>query len=150
MDDNNGCGCYLILMGIGLLGWIVSGISEDNSGRSSKSTPATQTSTPYIPSYNYIPTIKPLQQTEPVKYRSGTKTPDDAYDEGYAEGYEQGKYDGSHGYSHGYGYDNSSSYYDYYETRYQEGYEEGYDEGYSEGQSDYEEAQEDEESEDEW
>ena len=33
MDDNNGCGCYLILMGIGLLGWIVSGISEDNSGR---------------------------------------------------------------------------------------------------------------------
>ena len=33
MDDNNGCGCYLILMGIGLLGWIVSGIFEDNSGR---------------------------------------------------------------------------------------------------------------------
>ena len=38
MDDNNGCGCYLILMGIGLLGWIVSGISEDNSGRMTRMT----------------------------------------------------------------------------------------------------------------
>ena len=150
MDDNNGCGCYLILMGIGLLGWIVSGISEDNSGRSSKSTPATQTSTPYIPSYNYTPTIKALQQTEPVKYRSGTKTPDDAYDEGYAEGYEQGKQDARNGYSHGANYDDSNSYYDYYETKYQEGYESGYDEGYSEGKSQYyDEDESDEEESDE-
>lgn len=148
MDDNNGCGCYFLLMAIGAVAWIAMNFSQNSSGGSSNTTPATQTSVPYTPPSNYTPTFfESVQQIEPPVRHSSTKKPDDAYDEGYADGYEQGMDDGRNGYRHGANYDDSSSYYDYYETKYQEGYECGYDEGYSEGKSQYEDEEESDEEE---
>lgn len=74
---------------------------------------------------------------EPPKIRTGSVSPDGAYDEGYDEGYEHGLDDGKRGRSHGYSYDESNDYYNHYETMYEEGYEEGYNEGYDEGKSYY-------------
>lgn len=49
---------------------------------------------PYTPPpSNYTPTYSepvPVQQTVPVRYSSGAKTPDDAYNEGYDDGYSEG------------------------------------------------------------
>lgn len=42
-----------------------------------------------------------MQQTELVRYGSGAKAPDDAYNEVYDDGHEQGIEDGTNGYSHG-------------------------------------------------
>lgn len=47
MDDNNGCGCFLILVAVGFIAWIAMTVSKNSSGSSSNTTPATQTSTPY-------------------------------------------------------------------------------------------------------
>lgn len=145
--DKDGCGCYLILVGIVAVAWIATTIFKNSSGGSSNTPPATKTSTPYTPPpSSYTPTYTvPVQQTEPVRYSRRAKTPDDAYNEGYDDGYEQGREDGRNGYSHGANYDDSSDYYDYYETKYQEGYESGYDDGYSEGESQYEDEEESDE-----
>ena len=114
MKDNEGCGCYIILAAIGFIAWIAMTVSKNSSGGSSNTTPATQTNTPYTPPPSiYTPTnSEPVQQTVPVRYSSGAKTPDDAYNEGYDDGYKQGKEDGRIGYSHGANYDDSSDYYD--------------------------------------
>ena len=113
-EDNDGCGCYLILIGIAVVAWIAMTISKHSSSSSSNTPPATQTTTPYTPPpSNYTPSYsEPMQQTEPVGYSSDAKTPDDAYNEGYDDGYEQGKEDGRNGYGHGANYDDSSDYYD--------------------------------------
>ena len=41
MDDNNGCGCFLILAAIGFIAWIGMTASKNSSGSSSNTTPAT-------------------------------------------------------------------------------------------------------------
>ena len=118
------------------------------SNSSDSITPNTPDNVPYTSPSNDVPTYSaPVQQTEPVRYSNGAKTPDDAYNEGYSDGYEQGNEDGRNGYSHGANYDNSSNYYNYYETMYQKGYESGYADGYSEGESQYEDEEESEEDE---
>ena len=88
MKDNEGCGCYIILAAIGFIAWIAMTVSKNSSGGSSNTTPATQTNTPYTPPPSiYTPTnSEPVQQTVPVRYSSGAKTPDDAYNEGYEIG----------------------------------------------------------------
>lgn len=89
-NDNEGCGCFLILAAIGFIAWIGMTASKNSSGGSSNTTPTTQTSTPYTPPpSNYTPTYsEPVQQTVPVRYSSSANTPDDAYNEGYDDGYE--------------------------------------------------------------
>lgn len=71
MNDNNGCGCYFLLMAIGAVAWIAMNNSQNSSGGSSNTTPATQTSVPYTPPSNYTPTFfDPVQQIEPVRHSS--------------------------------------------------------------------------------
>lgn len=61
-NDNEGCGCFLILAAIGFIAWIGMTASKNSSGGSSNTTPTTQTSTPYTPPpSNYTPTY-----SEPV------------------------------------------------------------------------------------
>lgn len=121
-------------------------ITGNGSANKDSTIPTTKTNTIYTPPSNSTSTYSAaIQQTEPVRYSNGAKTPEDAYNEGYDDGYEQGKEDGRNGYSHGANYDDSSDYYDYYETKYQEGYESGYDEGFSEGNSQYEDEENDDE-----
>ena len=47
MNDNDGCGCFLILAAIGFIAWIAMTVSKNCSGGSSNTTPATQTSPLY-------------------------------------------------------------------------------------------------------
>ena len=140
-NDNEGCGCYLILAGIGLFSWLIMTITGGSSNYSAPTNPTYTTPKP-APTYT-PPTInypsRPVVPEPSYSTSSRSETPDDAYDNGYDEGYAQGLEDGRNGRSHGYGYDDSSDYYNYYETRYQEGYEEGYNEGYEEGKRQYEE-----------
>lgn len=147
-NDNEGCGCYLILAGIGLFSWLIMTITGGGSSNYSAPTNPAYTTPKLVPTYT-PPTInypsRPVVPEPSYSTSSRSETPDDAYDNGYDEGYAQGLEDGRNGRSHGYGYDDSSDYYNYYETRYQEGYESGYDDGYYEGKSKYEEEQENEE-----
>lgn len=135
---------YFSPLVIGLL-MIATGHGSESSDSPTTNSP---NSVPYTSPSDYTPTYSiSVQQTEPMRYKRGVKTPDDAYNEGYSDGYEQGNEDGRNGYSHGANYDNSSNYYDYYETMYQKGYESGYEDGYSEGESQHEDEEESEDDE---
>ena len=141
-NDNEGCGCYLILAGIGLFSWLIMAITGGGSSNYSAPTNPTYTTPKPVPTYT-PPTInypsRPVISEPSYSTSTRSETPDDAYDNGYDDGYEQGLEDGKNGYNHGANYDDSNDYYNYYETKYEEGYEEGYDEGYSKGKSMYEE-----------
>ena len=149
MDNNEGCGTYSVLIGLGAIVCIGMIIFNSCSGRNREVQPTSQVDTVLpifdsIPirdsSYSYsVPSVVPSQS---VSSSSEYSTPDDAYDEGYSDGYEQGREDGRKGYVYGARYDDSNNYDNYLETKYQEGYEEGYDEGYSDGKSAYEEDEE--------
>ena len=149
MDNNEGCGTYSVLIGLGAIVCIGMIIFNSCSGRSRDVQPTSQVDT-VLPifdsisirdsSHSYsVPSVVPSQS---VNYSSGYSTSDDAYDEGYSDGYEQGREDGRKGYAYGARYDDSNNYDNYLETKYQEGYEEGYDEGYLDGKSAYEEDEE--------
>ena len=153
MNNNEGCGTYSVLKGLGAI-VCISMIMISCSGRRREVVPASQVDT-LLPIIDSIPIIDSSQSysvpsvvpSQSVNSNSEYTTPDDAYDEGYSDGYEQGREDGRKGYAYGARYDDSNNYDNYFETKYQEGYEEGYEEGYSDGKSTYEEDDEGEENE---
>ena len=154
MDNNEGCGTYSVLIGLGAIVCIGMIIINNCSGGSREVVPTSQVDT-LLPIIDSIPirdsshsySVPSVVSSSSVSSSSEYSTSDDAYDEGYSDGYEQGREDGRKGYAYGARYDDSNNYDNYLETKYQEGYEEGYDEGYSDGKSTYEEDDEGEENE---
>ena len=135
MDNNEGCGTYSILIGLGAIVCIGMIIINNCSGRSSEVVPASQVDT-LLPIIDSIAirdssrsySVPSVVSSSSVSSSSEYSTSDDAYDEGYSDGYDQGREDGRKGYAYGARYDDSNNYDNYLETKYQEGYEEGYDE----------------------
>ena len=93
MDNNEGCGTYSVLIGLGAIISIGMIIFNSCSGRSRDVQPTSQVDTvlPIIDSISIrdsshlysVPSVVPSQS---VNYSSGYSTSDDAYDEGYSDG----------------------------------------------------------------
>ena len=53
-NDNEGCGCYLILAGIGLFSWLIMAITGGGSSNYSAPTNPTYTTPKPVPTYTHL------------------------------------------------------------------------------------------------
>lgn len=93
MDNNEGCGTYSVLIGLGAIVSIGMIIFNSCSGRSREVQPTSQVDT-VLPIFDSIPirdstnsyAVPSVVPSQSVSSSSEYSTPDDAYDEGYSDG----------------------------------------------------------------